>query len=175
MILFRGRLEEIQRTYVGRPFDLVFWNGERWRFGAAEGAPEFVVKFKTRSAFVRSMLQTTLGLGEGYVAGEVLVEGDLEDALTSLFEIGLREPAVTRSSVLRERARGWVGSAVARSRVKRLLREVFRRHRARLPYSLDVVLLPQGPPRTYAEYLSVYERFLEKLEARLTPCVPSSS
>ena len=68
-----------------------------------------------------------------------------------------------------------VGSALARSRVKRLLREVFRRHKSRLPYSMDVVLLPQGPPRTYPEYLSVYERFLDKLEARLTPCVPSSS
>jgi ribonuclease P protein component len=68
-----------------------------------------------------------------------------------------------------------VGGSVARTRVKRLLREVFRRHKARLPYPVDVVLLPQGPPRTLAEYLSVYERFLDKLQARVTPCVPSSS
>ena len=68
-----------------------------------------------------------------------------------------------------------VGGAVERSRVKRLLREIFRRHKGSLPRSLDVVLIPQGPPRSLAEYAAAYQRFLDKLAARVNPCVPSSS
>jgi len=109
MLLFRRTLERIQRTHAGKPFEMLFWNGERWRFGAAAGTPEFVLHFKTRTAFVRTVLQTTLGLGESYAAGDVVVEGDLEDALTTLFEIGLREPF--RSSLIRD----WVGTALTRS------------------------------------------------------------
>jgi cyclopropane-fatty-acyl-phospholipid synthase len=70
---------------------MLFWNGERWRFGASSGLPSFVLQFKTRIAFVRTMLQSTLGLGESYVAGEIAVEGNLEDALTKLYELGMRE------------------------------------------------------------------------------------
>ena len=92
-MLFTRTLENIQRTHTGKPFEMVFWNGERWRFGApAGGAPEFVIRFKTRTSFARSVLQTTLGLGEAYVAGDLGIEGNLEDALTTLFEIGLKQP-----------------------------------------------------------------------------------
>lgn len=115
MLLFRRTLERIQRTHAGKPFEMLFWNGERWRFGAAAGTPEFVLHFKTRTAFVRTVLQTTLGLGESYAAGDVVVEGDLEDALTTLFEIGLREPP--SSSLMRDwlGATDWVGTTLARS------------------------------------------------------------
>ncbi len=108
-MLFRRTLENIQRTHTGKPFEIVFWNGERWRFGAPAGAaPEFVLRFKTRTAFVRSVLQTTLGLGESYVAGDLAVEGNLEDALTTLFEIGLKIPP---KSMWRDR----MGAVLARS------------------------------------------------------------
>lgn len=89
MILFRQTLETIKRTHTGKPFEMVFWNGERMRFGDA-GAPEFVLHFKTRTAFLRSIVQTTLGFGESYVNGELVIEGDLEDAYTALAEHGLR-------------------------------------------------------------------------------------
>mgnify|MGYP002402910608 CR=1 FL=1 len=108
-MLFRRTLENIQRTHTGKPFEMVFWNGERWRFGAEGGsAPEFVLRFKTRTSFVRSVLQSTLGLGEAYVAGDVGIEGNLEDALTTLFEIGLKLP---RKATWRDR----MGAAIARS------------------------------------------------------------
>lgn len=84
MLLFKRTLDTIQRTHTGNPFDMVFWNGERRRFGEPNGAPEFVLRFKTRTSLVRSVLQTSLGLGEAYAAGDVVVEGSLEDALTAL-------------------------------------------------------------------------------------------
>jgi ribonuclease P protein component len=54
-----------------------------------------------------------------------------------------------------------VGKAVLRNRVKRILREVFRRNKGRLPAPLDVVLVPQREARTHAEYLEAFLRFAE--------------
>jgi ribonuclease P protein component len=56
-----------------------------------------------------------------------------------------------------------VGKATHRVRVKRMLRDIFRRHKARLPHSMDVVLIPRGPPRSHREYLAVYLRWLEQV------------
>jgi cyclopropane-fatty-acyl-phospholipid synthase len=66
--------------------------------------------FKTRMAFVRSVMQTTLGFGESYVNGEIEIDGDLEDAYTALAEHGLRMQKRAPS-----RIKGWVSGAIARS------------------------------------------------------------
>jgi cyclopropane-fatty-acyl-phospholipid synthase len=90
MMLFKRVLDTMDRSHTGRPFELVFWNGERVRIGSGSGSPEFVLKFKTRTAWVRSVMQTSLGLGESYVKGDVEIEGSLEDAFCALVEHGLR-------------------------------------------------------------------------------------
>lgn len=69
---------------------MVFWNGQRRRIGSGSGSPEFVIHFKTPTAWVRSVMQTSLGFGESYVKREVEVDGDLETALCALVEHGLR-------------------------------------------------------------------------------------
>jgi ribonuclease P protein component len=56
-----------------------------------------------------------------------------------------------------------VGNATVRTRVKRLLREVFRREKSRLPEPMDVVLVPQGAPRGHAEYLAAFVEFTGRL------------
>ena len=89
-VLFSGVLDTMDRTHTGRPFEIVFWNGERRRIGSGSESPEFVVHFKTRTAWVRSVMQTSLGFGESYVKREVVVDGDLETALCALVEHGLR-------------------------------------------------------------------------------------
>jgi cyclopropane-fatty-acyl-phospholipid synthase len=102
-LLFRRSLETMQRTHTGRPFEIVLWNGERWRIGPTVGLPDFALHFKTRMAFARSVLQTTLGLGESYVNGELVVDGDLEDVLTTLAEHGprMQQPSRLRDLVIR--------------------------------------------------------------------------
>lgn len=89
-MLFKHVLDTMDRTHAGRPFEMVFWNGERRRIGSRSGDPEFVVHFRTRTAWIRSILQTSLGFGESYVNREVEVDGDLETALSALVEHGLR-------------------------------------------------------------------------------------
>lgn len=82
MILFRSRLERFQRTYEGPPFTITFWDGDRMGFGA--GAPRFDVHFKTRASLALSYLQSNLGFGEAYVRGDVVIDGDLEEALIAI-------------------------------------------------------------------------------------------
>ena len=109
MLLFKKTLETIQKNHRGKPFELVFWNGERMRFGHDGGAPHFCIKFKNRMALVRCMMQSTLGFGEGYVSGDVVVDGDLEEAYTTLAEHGLRTIQPNNTP------QGWLQERIARS------------------------------------------------------------
>ena len=59
-----------------------------------------------------------------------------------------------------------LGNAVLRNRLRRRLREVFRRHRARLPRGWDILVNPRGPVAT------VPFRSLEGELLRLFPSQP---
>lgn len=53
-----------------------------------------------------------------------------------------------------------VGKATVRNRVRRLLREVFRRKKCELPRPADVILVPQGLPRSFEEYSKAFGEFI---------------
>ena len=71
-------------NYQGTPFVLSYWDRKNEQFG--RGRPGFTIHFKTEAALKRSLLETSLGFGEAYARGDLVVEGDLVEALTALGE-----------------------------------------------------------------------------------------
>lgn len=66
-----------------------------------------------------------------------------------------------------------LGSAVKRNRLKRRMREAFRRIRHELPRGLDLVVLPQpGLEPTVAEMQASLRRLAVRLEAKLNSGLP---
>ena len=59
-----------------------------------------------------------------------------------------------------------VGNAVVRNRIKRLVREVFRQHRERLPTGLDIVWVAkqQAAGATFAEVLADFDALVRRGE-----------
>lgn len=64
-----------------------------------------------------------------------------------------------------------VGNAVARNRIKRLVREVFRQHRLQLPPGLDVVWVAkqQAAGASFAEVLADFEALARRRDDLLGP------
>jgi len=100
------KLNQVLAGYQGPGFPLITWDGRKRHVG--QGDPEFSLHFKTREALVRSLVESSLGFGEAYARGELIIEGDLEDVLVAL------NSAYT-STFQKYFASRWIRWAVARS------------------------------------------------------------
>ncbi len=61
------------------PFTVQFWDGESFRFGNGEAA--FTLIFKSEQSVRRIFGKGTLGFGEEYVAGNIVVEGGFKELM----------------------------------------------------------------------------------------------
>ncbi len=73
MIDYKRKIQKILSHHRGIPFMFSYWDGASEQFGT--GSPRFIIHFKTREAFRRSMLKPDLCFGEAYARGDVIVEG----------------------------------------------------------------------------------------------------
>jgi cyclopropane-fatty-acyl-phospholipid synthase len=81
----RRRLQQYLAHHQGAPFEAIYWDGTRHRFG--QGSPDFAIEFRTKDALVRSLVQSSLGFGEAYATGDIRITGDLEDVLVGLANV----------------------------------------------------------------------------------------
>ena len=78
------KLDRALDRLPGPGFTFVNWEGKQRRVG--QGRSRFTLTFKTRDALARSLLQSSLGFGEAYARGDLLIDGDLEDVLVALHQ-----------------------------------------------------------------------------------------
>src|SRR5262245_19010234 len=76
---------KLLRNHHGAPFTIVDWKGESTQIGS--GPSRFALHFKTRESMARSLLSSSLGFGEGYASGDIVIDGDLEEVLVALYGI----------------------------------------------------------------------------------------
>jgi cyclopropane-fatty-acyl-phospholipid synthase len=106
MIDYRSKIRKMLATYQGTSFIVSYWDGQSEQFGI--GPARFEIQFKTGEALKRSLLEASLGFGEAYARGDLVVEGDLVEALTALGEAYLAMEPERRLS-------RWARKAVART------------------------------------------------------------
>jgi cyclopropane-fatty-acyl-phospholipid synthase len=76
---------KLLRNHQGAPFTLVDWRGESTRIG--DGPSCFTLHFKTRRSMARSLVHSSLGFGEAFASGDIVIDGDLEEVLVALYGI----------------------------------------------------------------------------------------
>ncbi|MBN2223595.1 MAG: class I SAM-dependent methyltransferase [Deltaproteobacteria bacterium] len=68
------------------PIEIVYWDGTVSQYG--NGCPQHRVTFKSAAAVRRLLTGISLGFGEGYMNGEIEVEGDLQQLLSLPSQFG---------------------------------------------------------------------------------------
>ena len=63
---------------VDANFTVIFWDGSVREFGKGN---DFTLRFKNREVLRKVLLDTSLGFGEGYMNGDIEVEGDLREVV----------------------------------------------------------------------------------------------
>ena len=74
----RGIADAIQRARPDASFTVRFWDGDSIQIG---DNPVFVLWFKEKRALSHTLANAFMGFGECYMAGDIEVEGDLEELL----------------------------------------------------------------------------------------------
>ncbi len=96
-------------------FRVTFWDGSVREFGTGN---DFHLHFKSKEILKRVLLDTSLGFGEGYVNGDIVVDGDLGQVV----RIGLL------SGRLRERAKLSLFNSITLNLLQRNSKRADKRH-----------------------------------------------
>ena len=83
-------IERFFSLYNGRKIDIQFPDGTMRTFGKKEDGRSFRVKFVTEKGLKNFILRGTVGFGESYMLGEIRVEGDLVDCISTAYDPSLK-------------------------------------------------------------------------------------
>lgn len=108
----RWCLEAIARAVRGAPLRIVLWDGT-WR-SASDASPLHEIRVGSRFALWRLLPDPDLGFGEGFVRGDVRVQGDLY-ALVDAVATALASNRGGLSRI-RRRLAHWAGASLAAAR-----------------------------------------------------------
>jgi len=79
--------------------EVVYWDGERMKFG--HGEPEIRIHIKNPKVLKDMMEDLSLGFGENYINGNLVVEGDLQKLLKIGLNLSLRKLKLPNKTKLR--------------------------------------------------------------------------
>ncbi len=68
---------------------ITLWNGDKLRFGT--GSPDFSIWIKTPKIFEELLVEPSLALGEGYINGDIEIEGNLGQAMEWFYQNAAEE------------------------------------------------------------------------------------
>jgi cyclopropane-fatty-acyl-phospholipid synthase len=107
----RSPVDHVLADHRGDPFEIIFPDGVRARYGSGNQPPQFAVRFRTRRALFEALLDASLGFGEAYARGDIEVAaGDLEDVVTALGNL-----AHYQDDGAPRRVATWLRRAIART------------------------------------------------------------
>jgi cyclopropane-fatty-acyl-phospholipid synthase len=85
MDLLKMTIRTLLKPYSGSGFDVQYWDDETDHFGNKDRT--FTLNFHSRQVLSRIIRDPIIGFGEGYMRGEVEVEGDLRDLIKMAGEV----------------------------------------------------------------------------------------
>ncbi|MEA1995098.1 MAG: cyclopropane-fatty-acyl-phospholipid synthase family protein [Campylobacterota bacterium] len=81
------------------PCEVIYWDGERVNFG--KGNPQFRIHIKSTSIIRDIMSNFSLGFGENYMDGNIVIEGDLQKLTGIRYEESARKFKVSNKTKIR--------------------------------------------------------------------------
>lgn len=106
MSLTQSTIDVLLRSYQGSGFDIEFWDGSKKHYGDSQH--RFTIIFNTEGVLKRILSDPIMAFGEGYMDGEVEVEGDLRDVIHMAGEI---QSSFAKWSQIQRKYFGWLKRA----------------------------------------------------------------
>lgn len=106
MSLAQSTIDLLLRPYKGDGFDIEYWAGSKKHYG--DNQHRFSIVFKTKAIVKQVLNDPMMGFAEGYMSGDIEVEGDLRDVIKMAGKI---QDSFSRWSEIQQKYFSWLKRA----------------------------------------------------------------